>query len=471
MPNFHTFMAGGKKYMFDANANSFIKISDKLADSLEEYKRSGYRLCNPDVESLKERGYLNDRNDFEMIHPMDSSLEYALERCVGTIALQVTQGCNLRCKYCSYSGNYDNRSHNSKRMTKENAFKAIDFLINHSADLDRVSLGFYGGEPLIEFKLIKECVEYAKSKCYGKKLLFNMTTNVTLMTDEIIEYLYQNKFSLTISLDGDRHAHNKNRVYASDNSGSFDDVISNLERIQKLHPDYLELIHINAVIDPTTDFVSSSDFFANNSIIKEIYVQANLISEYYRKGEVKFDEEYRNKFSYEVFKLYLEKLGRIKKGNVSKLVAGSFKSIMDVYENTKVSSISLMRDHPSGPCVPGVQRLFVDTEGNLYPCERVSEVSKVVRIGHINTGFDVEQARKLLNIGQLTEKECRCCWAFRLCSACVIQADDLEKLSSEKKIQNCGMILTHVDSMMRDYCVLKDLGYDFDKDKMYEEVI
>lgn len=471
MPNYHIFQAGGYNYMFDANANSIIRISDKLVVSLEEYKKSGYGLKIPDVENLKEQGYLEDRKDFEMVHPMDSSLEYALERCVGTIALQVTQGCNLRCKYCSYSGHYDNRTHNGKRMTKEIAFKAIDFLIEHSTDLDRVSLGFYGGEPLIEFELIKECVEYAKAKCYGKKLLFNMTTNVTLLTDEIIEFLYQNKFSLTISLDGDRPTHNKNRVYASDNRGSFDDVVRNLERIQKLHKDYLELIHINAVIDPTTDFTNSSDFFANDLIVKEFNVQANLISEYYRKGEVETDEEYRKKFSYEVFKLYLEKMGRIEKGNVSKLVMGSFKSIVDVHENIKNSLTSIMRDHPSGPCVPGVQRLFVDTEGNLYPCERVSEASNVVRIGHINVGFDIEQARRILNIGQLTEKECRQCWAFRFCSSCVIQADDFEKLSAEKKLQNCGMILTHVDSMMRDYCVLKNLGYDFDKEKMFEEVM
>lgn len=62
------------------------------------------------------------------------------------------------------------------------------------------------------------------------------------------------------------------------------------------------------------------------------------------------------------------------------------------------------RDHHSGPCVPGIQRLFVDVEGNLYPCERVSEASKAVRMGHIDTGFDIDKARALLNIGKLTEK-------------------------------------------------------------------
>lgn len=466
MPVFHMFLAGGKKYMFDANANSFLMLSDSLYAELEEYKRSEYKVVTPAIEKLKEQGYLKDRVDFEMVHPMDSTLEYALDRCIGTVALQVTQSCNLRCKYCSYSGNYDNRVHDNRRMSRETAFRAIDFLFAHSVDRDRVSLGFYGGEPLLELNLIKECVEYAKKKSVGKELMFNMTSNATLITDDVLEYLYDNNFSLTISLDGDRHAHNKNRVFAANNNGTFDVVMKTLEKLQKRHPDYLERVHINAVIDPTTDFDCTSRFFSDYETVRDYYVQANLISGYYRRGEVASDEEYRNKFSYEIFKMYLQKLGRLEEGSVSKLVSSGFKNLKDIHENAKVSSTSLKRDHHSGPCVPGIQRLFVDVEGNLYPCERVSEASKAVRIGHIDTGFDIDRARTLLNIGKLTEKECKKCWAFRFCTSCPVQADDLEKLSAEKKLQNCAMIRTHADSMMRDYCVMRDLGYDFDEEKM-----
>lgn len=467
MPVFHTFRAGGKKYMFDANANVFISLSEALYADLEGYKKSGYEDVTPAIQKLKEKGYLKDRVDFEMVHPMDSTLEYSLERCIGTVALQVTQGCNLRCKYCAYSGNYDNRVHSSKRMSRETAFKAIDFLFAHSVDRDRVSLGFYGGEPLFELNLIKECVEYAKKKSDGKELMFNMTTNATLITDDILEFLYANEFSLTISLDGDRQAHDKNRVFAANGNGTFNAVIRTLEKIQTYHPDYMEKVHINAVIDPTTNFDCTSQFFADYETVKDFYVQANLISEYYRKDEVKGNEEYREKFSYEIFKLYLQKLGRLDEGSVSKIVSHGFKSLKDIHENAKISSSAIKRDHHSGPCVPGIQRLFVDVDGNLYPCERVSEASKAVRMGHIDTGFDVEKARTLLNIGKLTEKECKQCWAFRFCSSCAVQADDLEKLSAEKKLQNCAMIRAHIDNMMRDYCTMRDLGFDFDKEKIF----
>ena len=164
MPVFHMFLAGGKKYMFDANANSFIRLSDSLYSELDEYKRSEYRVVTPAIEKLKERGYLKDRADFEMVHPMDSTLEYALERCIGTVALQVTQSCNLRCKYCIYSENSSihQRTHSSKRMDWETVKKGIDFLWEHSIDSPKFNIGFYGGEPLLEYPLIKQAVAYAK---------------------------------------------------------------------------------------------------------------------------------------------------------------------------------------------------------------------------------------------------------------------------------------------------------------------
>ena len=78
MPVFHTFRAGGKKYMFDANANVFISLSEALYADLEGYKKSGYEDVTPAIQKLKEKGYLKDRVDFEMVHPMDSTLEYSL---------------------------------------------------------------------------------------------------------------------------------------------------------------------------------------------------------------------------------------------------------------------------------------------------------------------------------------------------------------------------------------------------------
>lgn len=463
MPAFHLFTAGGKKYMFDANANAFLKLSESLYNELIEYKKSNYNFITQDINSLLEHGYLKDRRDFEMIHPMDETLPSALDRSLGTMALQVTQNCNLRCKYCAYSGSYDNRVHSNKRMNKLTAFKAIDFLFKHSIDREMVSLGFYGGEPLLEIDLIKECVNYARKKSKGKRLLLNITTNATLIKDDVLEFLYDNDFGLTISLDGNKEAHDKNRVFAVSNNGSFNVIMTALGKIKERHPDYMNKIHINAVIDPQTDFSCTSSFFSNYETVKEFFVQANLVSENYRKDIIETDEEYRIQYSYEIFKLFLYKLGRLKEKDLSKLVQQNFIKIQEIHERSRYSYTTVKKDHHSGPCVPGVHKLFVDVEGNLFPCERVSESSKAVRIGHINTGFDIERAKALLNIGKLTEKECKQCWAFRFCTSCPVQADDLEKLSRERKLENCHVVKAYLDNMIRDYCVLRELGHVFEE--------
>lgn len=87
---------------------------------------------------------------------MSDLLSSYLTSKLQSICLQVTQDCNLRCKYCAYSENYKNRVHNNKTMSIETAKKAVDFLIHNSSESDIVGISFYGGEPLLNFKLIRK---------------------------------------------------------------------------------------------------------------------------------------------------------------------------------------------------------------------------------------------------------------------------------------------------------------------------
>ena len=99
-------------------------------------------------------------NDIE--HPETENLEMLSNHYIEYLILQVTQQCNLRCKYCAYSGNYYNREHSSERMSFDIAKKAIDFYLERSDSANELRLGFYGGEPLLEYELIKKCVDYIK---------------------------------------------------------------------------------------------------------------------------------------------------------------------------------------------------------------------------------------------------------------------------------------------------------------------
>ncbi|MDL0414458.1 4Fe-4S cluster-binding domain-containing protein, partial [Clostridioides difficile] len=109
------------------------------------------------------------------MHPETKYIKYHIENNLSSIILQVTQNCNLRCDYCIYSGSYSNRVHTNKRMNIDVAKRSIDYLIKNSSQLNEVSVGFYGGEPLLEFDLIKQIVEYVKVVGEGKEIYFNLT--------------------------------------------------------------------------------------------------------------------------------------------------------------------------------------------------------------------------------------------------------------------------------------------------------
>ncbi len=120
------------------------------------------------------------------------------------------------------------------------------------------------------------------------------------------------------------------------------------------------------------------------------------------------------------------------------------------------------RDHHGGPCVPGVQRLFVNVYGDLFPCERVSESSQVMKIGSLDEGFNIENIRRILNIGKITEEKCKNCWAFRFCQLCAASADVITGFSAKKKMSHCNNVRASVEEAFKDYCTLRKLGHDFE---------
>lgn len=120
-------------------------------------------------------------------------------------------------------------------MDFEVAKKAIDFVLEHSSQTkEEVVIRFYGVEPLLNYPLIKNCVQYVKNQAAncGRKIAFSMTTNSTLINKDIADFLTDNDFNIIISLDGPEELHNENKVYI-DEQGSFNDTIAGIKTILK----------------------------------------------------------------------------------------------------------------------------------------------------------------------------------------------------------------------------------------------
>lgn len=468
-PFYHLLKTRGDNYMYDVNRNVIIKIAEnvyKLLNALQEntLELDDINLKQGDeyetIRKMIKDGFLSTDRAKEIRHPADDVLVYFIDNKISMLTLQVTQKCNLRCRYCVFSGGYENRGHSNRSMDFKTAKKGIDFLIGHSAENNRISLGFYGGEPLLEFDLIRKCIEYSEEKAEGKEIQFTLTTNGTILEEKMIEYFEKHDMSLVISLDGPSEIHNKNRRFSLDNRGSFEVMMDRLGKIKSVFPEYFKKITFNAVLDQENDFGCMNKFFTEYETICESEVHFSFLAEQYRKSNIKYSENFDSKVGYEYFKILLSKTGRLDKRYYSKLVKQMFERNHIIYKQLvpfeKVSEIS----HPSGPCIPGARRLFMDVHGGFFPCERVSECSEVMKIGHVDSGIDIGKVRKILNIGKITEEKCKNCWAFRFCTICAAAADNTEDLSAEKKVEQCYNVSFSAEETLKNICTLSEFGVD-----------
>lgn len=460
----HTFEVGGRYYIYDVNTDKILKVDEKVYLYLSgkntdiDFKTKEY------IKMLKNNGFLSSNKIKKTEHPQTKYLEYYINNKVSSIILQVTQNCNFRCEYCVYSGSYNNRVHTNKRMSIETAKKAVDYLLEHSKDNNNINISFYGGEPLLEFDLIKQVVEYSKKVGEGKAIYFNLTTNGTLFNDDIIEYFVKNKITAMISLDGDKHTHDKSRKLVGSDKSTHDIIMDNLRYIKQKYPKYYkEHITFNCVINPENDYECIDSFISKNDILKNSSFLASSINENYSEKQYIASEKYIIDKSYDRFLTLISKLNFVDEKKLSPLSSVE-RSVLDEfrYEKNIEGRLELpMSWHHGGPCLPGVYRIFITVDGDFYPCERVSENSKLGKIGSLSNGIDLEKAKKVLNIGRFYEQKCFDCWAYSYCDVCIAKVDDTKCNEEEIKPTECERILDSVENNMKDYCVLKSLGYQY----------
>lgn len=172
-PFIHCFKTAKEYYVYDVNTDKIIQVSFETYNFLEN--NIWDEKAEREIEKLINEGYLKRTRVEEVKHFATDFLESYLENRMNQLVLQVTQKCNLRCSYCVYSGDYKNRNHSQKEMSWETAKEAVDYLYGHSMSSEDIYISFYGGEPLLMFRLIKEVVEYVKREYCQRTVHFNLT--------------------------------------------------------------------------------------------------------------------------------------------------------------------------------------------------------------------------------------------------------------------------------------------------------
>lgn len=371
---------------------------------------------------LINRGLMKKTFISEIEHPVVKDINALLDRGVNEIILQITKDCNFKCRYCLFANDTNtNRTHEKVDMSFETAKSCVDFLYEHSADASIVNISFYGGEPLLNFETIKRVVEYSNNKFFSKKIVYSMTTNGSLLTDSVIEFIVKNDFNIAISLDGPKNIQDKHRKFLDTGKGTFDVVYKCINELKK----YKNFFQNNVSFLPVV-----IDDEKYNNVLK-FFLESGVREENISPGKANFsgvDYIYADLGSNNSnIKSLSKENDDINKSNIERLNM--------LYENKRKIPTNW---HHKGQCIPGVNRLFIDVNGEFYPCEKVVE-DGTLSIGSIKTGFDLDKIINLMNIGKLTENECKSCWAVHFCEICAMMCIDIEShtISRERKLSIC----------------------------------
>jgi len=214
----------GMFHLINADDMTASVVTAEVAAFLQRVSGdSDHELTESDEAMLRGLGLLSGAAD------AGASRARPAAATIRHVSLFLTQQCNLDCTYCyGHAGTYGSAG----RMSREIALRTIDWLLEQSGASKDVYITFFGGEPLLAFRLLTEVVAYAEEACRkrGKKLELDITTNGTLLDDEIIEFLKAHCFKVTVSFDGPKAIQDAQRPTAS-GGGSHDDVVPRLRRL------------------------------------------------------------------------------------------------------------------------------------------------------------------------------------------------------------------------------------------------
>ncbi len=440
------FRVNKKYYIYDAVKNIILEIPLETYKAINDYvnnfgftSEANIYTDNILITDMKKLGFLQPSPIFEIKNQMCTKAKHILDRKLNFLILCVTHNCNLRCRYCNFSSsNNKDRSHENVNMTYEVGKHAIDFFLEHSCDSNNIDIGFYGGEPLLNWDLIESLINYIESLKINKTINYSLTTNLICLTDYIIEYFVKYNIDILISIDGPKDINDLQRFMVNGN-GSYDKVIANINKIKEYYSDYfLEHVGINCVLlyPQMEDEVSA--FLTEN--FNEISERVTITPADLSKVE----------FQNVTYSTLTQKTK-----SLSSPFSIEKRTVRQTYETLNTGGALREIEYPNGQCIPGYERLFVDCTGELFPCEKVSTYNAEANIGNIYTGFDMKKVYYLMNLCSNEENDCKKCWAFRFCEICCAQYDSGHCFDMKRKKTYCDNRKKQILEIMKDYCIQK----------------
>ena len=353
------------------------------------------------------------------------------------LVFEVTDACNLKCKYCGYGDlyyGYDKRE--SKYLSVNKAKLLLNYLSNiwNSSITNEESpltyISFYGGEPLLNIAFIKEIIAYVENLQLKRNILFSMTTNAMLL-DKYMDFLVEKKFSLLISLDGNRRAQSY-RVKKTTGENSFDKVISNVKALQAKYPKYFtEHVNFNSVLHNRNSVGGTYSFIKKNfnkettiSELNNSEIREDKLDEYDRTFRNKI-ESIKNSSNCEALEKKLF-LGDPKTNDLLLFLHQYSGNVFKDYASFLVNPEKILSTN-TGTCIPFAKKMFVTVNGKILQCERIDHSFSLGSVSENEVHLDVNKIAKIFNKYLAKVRgQCSMCYRKRSCIQCFHYIPDIK---------------------------------------------
>ncbi len=480
-PFIHKFKTKQNKYIYDAGTSRILRVDDVTWDIIESFEilslgeiasRYSSKYSPREIAAAWERIankqdqdnlLLTRRSEAVEMPYSQEKLEEMLSSKRTQLILNMTETCNFRCSYCVYSGEHEHRhTHSSRSMTWQVAREAIDEFLDSCNDSEIKVVSFYGGEPLLNLKLIKKCLSYVRNDRDREDIQFAITINGSLLTGEAADFLSSNEFSILVSLDGPANIHDHCRKYA-DGLSTWLDVTENLRSFLERHPKYKSngKINFTAVLSPPVDLNQLQEFFEGYDLLTEtMNLNVNLVN-VSGSGEEQaaISQQMRSRGISELYEQFISELmdgtfQKIRNTPSGWIKAGLFERPFLLFHKRKYYEPHLPDRFCSlSTCVPGIRRVFVSIDGDYYPCERTPE-SEYMRIGNTHRGIRVSRVKELLEEWiAFTSEDCRHCWCLPICGVgCFANINEKGKVTENAKRKACEEHRQRIHGTIIDYC-------------------
>ena len=420
----HQYINNGFHIIMDVNSGSVHSVDPVMYDAVEIVAERVPELAEPQplpaevaeevkerlsptygeaevLEALEEIQYLIDA---EELLTTDQYHDYVVDfkkrkTVVKALCLHIAHDCNLACQYCfAEEGEYHGRR---ALMSFEVGKKALDFLIANSGNRRNLEVDFFGGEPLMNWEVVKQLVEYGRSKEkeYNKNFRFTMTTNGVLLNDEIMEYCNREMSNVVLSLDGRKEVNDKMRPFRG-GKGSFDLIVPKFQKFAEMRGDrdyYVRGTFTRHNLDFSKDVTEFADLGFRSMSIEPVVAKP--------EEEYAIREEDLPQIMEEYDRLAEEYLKRKKEG----------RGFNFFHFNIDLNQGPCVAKRLSG-CGSGTEYLAVTPWGDLYPCHQFVGQEEFL-LGNVDTGVTNERIRdefKLCNV--YAKDKCRDCFARFYCS-------------------------------------------------------